>query len=198
MRRFSVLIVAFSAFFTACTASTPETHLILLRADRTISGKSVFPTALDSDRVGTYSSETKSGAGYFYDNVLEYRVWHHPEHGAKPWNGANDYYVAFAQYEQAEKYAKETLGTEAPLALVRQLEWIDEPEPGHYVPKKGERMAEWQVKWLPDSKRTENSIRDFLAHPRPQRIEPDDASDYDPTGDQSRGNAKRTPKGSNQ
>jgi len=34
------------------------------------------------------------------------------------------------------------------------------------VPEKGERITEWQVKWLPDSKRTGESIREFMKHPK--------------------------------
>jgi hypothetical protein len=37
--------------------------------------------AIDPNRVGTYSADTKSGGGYFYDDVLEYRVWCNPEKG---------------------------------------------------------------------------------------------------------------------
>lgn len=57
-------------------------------------------------------------------------------------------------------------GAEEPLVLVRQREWINEPEPGHYVPEKGERITEWQVRWLKDDKRTAGSIEEFMKHPR--------------------------------
>jgi hypothetical protein len=57
--------------------------------------------------VGTYPTDTKSGAGYFYDDVLEYRVWMHPEKGAAPFNGTNDYMAAFAQYEAAETFSRQ-------------------------------------------------------------------------------------------
>jgi hypothetical protein len=137
-----------------------------IRADRRIIGNSKYPLAIDPSRVGAYSPETKSGAGYFYDEVLEYRVWLHPERGAAPLNGSNDYFVAFAQYEPAEEFSKKTAGAEIPLALVRQLEWIDEPKQGEYIPRKGERLTEWQVEWLKTDKRTETSIEEFLKHPR--------------------------------
>jgi putative acetyltransferase len=140
----------------------------MVEADHTVSGNSKYPVAVDPARVGTYDAESKSGAGYFYDDVLEYRVWLHPEQGARPLNGSNDYYAAFAQYERAEAYSKGMTGSEKPLALVRQREWIDEPQPGQYRPERGERITEWRVQWL-DSKRTETSIRDFLAHPKPIR-----------------------------
>lgn len=37
-----------------------------------------YPAAIDSALVGTYPAHTKSGGGYFYDDVLEYRVWCRP------------------------------------------------------------------------------------------------------------------------
>ncbi len=81
------------------------------------------------------------------------------------WN--HDYFVAFAQYETAEAFSKSNAGAEEPLVLVRQLEWIDEPQPGHYVAEKGERVTEWRVKWLAGSKRNPDSIKELLKHPRP-------------------------------
>jgi putative acetyltransferase len=146
--------------------------------NRTVYGSSAYPLAVDPSRVGKYPAETLSGAGYFYDEVLEYRVWQHPEEGAPPLNGKGDYYSAFAQYEKAAEFAKTAKGAEKPLVLVRQVEWIDEPEPGKYIPKKGERITEWQVRWLDGSKRTPGSIKDFLAHPRPSR-EDSNANDSD-------------------
>jgi len=161
----ATLVISLLSF--ACKRSeTPHSNFTLIRADRQITGNSKYPVALDPSRVGTYPAETKSGAGYFYDDVLEYRVWLHPERGATPLNGTNDYFFAFAQYEPAEEFSKKTSGAERPLVLVHQLEWIDEPEQGHYVQKKGERMTEWQVAWLKSDKRTENSIEEFLKHPR--------------------------------
>lgn len=51
-------------------------------ADRTVSVSSAYPTAIAPATVGSYPGSVKSGAGYFYDEVLEYRVWLHPERGA--------------------------------------------------------------------------------------------------------------------
>ena len=159
-------IIAVVSFSSACKQSEPYSTSVITRADRHTTGNSKFPVAVDTNRVGNYPHETKSGAGYFYDDVLEYRVWLHPERGAEPLNGSNDYFVAFAQYEPAEEFSKKTSGAETPLVLVRQLEWIDEPKQGQYVPQKGERMTEWQVAWLKTDKRTESSIAEFLKHPR--------------------------------
>ena len=154
----AVMLMAISV--GAC--GTAQQHFVCVRADRTICRQSAYPLALDKAKVGKYTAETKSGAGYFYDDVLEYRVWFCPERGAKPVNGKDDYYVAFAEYEKAEKLSKASRGAEEPLVLVRQYEWIDEPEPGHYRAQKGNRITGWQVEWLEGSKRTPGSTKDFL------------------------------------
>ena len=73
------------------------------------------------------------------------------------------------QYEKALAFSKATPDAEEPLVLIRQLEWIDEPEPSHFVPKTGERITEWKVPWLAGSKRTNDSITEFLEHPRAAR-----------------------------
>ena len=150
----------------ACNHSKPLSGFAMLRSDRQIAGPSKYPFAFDPNRVGTYPPDVKSGAGYFYDEVLEYRVWLHPDNGAERLNGSEDYFVAFAQYEAAERFSKTTSGAEEPLVLVRQLEWIDEPKRGDFIPVKGDRVTEWQVRWLPDSKRTPMSIQEFMKHPQ--------------------------------
>jgi hypothetical protein len=161
----TALIVGAMVFLLACKES--ESRFRLVRVDREVSGPSSYPLAVDVGRVGTYPPDTKSGAGYFYDDVLEYRVWMHPEKGAERLNGDNDYFVAFAQFERAEAFSKATPGAEEPLVLVRQLEWVDEPEPGHYIPENGLRVTEWQVEWLAADKRSPGSIQEFMKHPRP-------------------------------
>ena len=40
-----------------------------------------------------------SGAGYFYDDVLEYRVWVHPEAGGEDLHDGDDYFLAFAKFD---------------------------------------------------------------------------------------------------
>lgn len=118
---------------------------------------SAYPVAVEPAKVGTYSALTKSGGGYFYDDVLEYRVWVHPR------EGGDDSYQAFPTYEAALEFSKGTKGSEPPLVLVRQREWIDEPQPGSFIPKKGERITEWQVEWLKSDKRGQDSIAEFIA-----------------------------------
>src|SRR6185436_19613193 len=58
------------------------------------------------------------------------------------------------------------------MVLVRQREWIYEPEPGRFVPQKGERITEWQAQWLAAWKRGPDSIVRFLANPRPPAGQP--------------------------
>lgn len=165
-RRQILSVLAGALLLAACNDGKPTSSFAIVRANRQIIGPSIYPPAVDPNRVVTDPPDTKSGAGYFYDDVLEYRVWLNPANGAETLNGKSDYFVAFAQYEAADAFSKKTPGAEAPLVLVRQLEWINEPERGHFIPEKGERITEWQIAWLTDTKRTETSIREFMKHPR--------------------------------
>ncbi|MBA2612674.1 MAG: GCN5 family acetyltransferase [Bacteroidetes bacterium] len=117
------------------------------------------PIALDKKKVGTYPAKTFSGGGYFYDDVLEYRVWVHPADDAND----TDYFKAFADYESAKKYAENTDGSEDPCVLILQKEYIDEPEDGVFVKIKKRRITEWLVPWLSDSKRDTDSLDKFIA-----------------------------------
>jgi len=131
--------------------------------DRSASPHSSQPLAVKAELVGTYPGLTNSGAGYFYDEVLEYRVWMHPEEGAAPLAGEDDYFAAFAKYESALAYSRATKGAEVPLVLVRQIESINEPSPGKFEWDKVERVTEWQIDWLKGSRRTADSIPQFLS-----------------------------------
>ena len=122
-----------------------------------------YPDAIDPDLVGEYPAIAKSGAGYFFDDVLEYRVWCHPERGARDEFEGEDYYYAFATYAEAHEFATACIGTEAPLALVRQREWIDEPETGYFIHMKTERITEWRPEWLADGPRKPGDIEAFIA-----------------------------------
>ena len=122
--------------------------------------RSAYPIAIDAAEVGKYPALSKSGGGYFYDDVLEYRVWVHPK------GGGDDSYSAFSTFEQALAFFNQTEGAELPLVLVRQSEWINEPKPGEFVHQKGQRSTEWQVEWLKDSKRRPDSIDRFIAKRR--------------------------------
>jgi len=122
-----------------------------------------YPDAVEPNLVGTYSPLAKSGGGYVWDDVLEYRVWCHPERGAPDLEEGSDYYYAFATYSEALKCYQGEEGAEEPLALIRQLEYIDEPEPGNYCHIEEERITEWPVEFLTRPRRTPNTIPDFLS-----------------------------------
>jgi hypothetical protein len=127
-----------------------------------------YPTVLAPDLVGTYDALAKAGGGYVWDEVLEYRVWCHPERGAPDEAEGDDYYYVFVTYEEALEFSRANEGTEEPLALVLQREYIDEPSPGKYVHVRAERVAEWSVSFLSRPRRTERTIPDFLAPNAPE------------------------------
>ena len=124
---------------------------------------SQYPDAIDFAMVGEYSPLSGAGGGYVWDAVLEYRVWCHPERGAPDLEDGSDYYQAFATYAEALEFSQATKGAEQPLALVRQDEYISEPEPGKYVHMREVRVTEWPVEFLQRPKRTENTIPDFFS-----------------------------------
>ena len=122
-----------------------------------------YPSVYDVSRVGSYPARVYAGGGYVWDEVLEYRVWCHPENGAVDANGGNDYYRAFSSYEEAVEFSQSTPGTEEPLALILQREFIDEPIEGEYVHVKKERVAEWPVQFLNRPRRTPETLPTFFA-----------------------------------
>lgn len=122
-----------------------------------------YPLVKDASLVGTYPALVGSGGGYVWDDVLEYRVWCHPHDGAPDHFDSDDYYYAFETYEEALEFAESTEGAESPLALILQMEHINELEPGVFQHVKEPRMTEWQVEWLNRSKRTSNTIPDFFS-----------------------------------
>ncbi len=121
-----------------------------------------YPDAIDPNRVGEYPALAKSGAGYFFDHVLEYRVWCHPERGAPDEFDGEDYYCPFGTYDEAYLFSTSTKGAEEPLVLIRQLEWVNEPETGVFIHEKGGRIAEWRVEWLSSGARTPGAIESFI------------------------------------
>jgi putative acetyltransferase len=125
------------------------------------------PQVLDPNLVGTYPATAKSGGGYVWDEVLEYRVWCHPERGAPDEADGSDYYYAFATIEEALECAGEIPGSEEPLALVLQREHINELNPGEYEHVFVERITEWPVSFLTRPRRTSRTIPDFLAPDAP-------------------------------
>jgi hypothetical protein len=128
-----------------------------------MSERANFPDVLDRCLVGTYEAMAKAGGGYVWDEVLEYRVWCHPENGADDIDDGNDYYYPFESYEEALEFSRTTAGAEQPLALILQREYISEPQPGTYVHVREERIAEWPVEFLRRPRRTSDTIPNFLA-----------------------------------
>jgi len=153
----------FLSIFCLLTSGCSDSMLNVkdLAPDRTVVASSQYPPAIDPSKVGSYPALTKSGAGYFYDDVLEFRVWIHPK------GGGDVFYRAFASYEPALHFSKSTSGAEEPLVLVRQRKWVNGPEPGKFEPRSDERITEWQtVRLSRNTKRTEHSIERFLKEKR--------------------------------
>jgi hypothetical protein len=126
-----------------------------------------FPAVLDPALVGTYSALAKSGGGYVWDAVLEYRVWCYPEAGADDLCEGSDYYYSFASFEEAHDFAASTRGAQEPLALVLQEEHIAEESPGEYVHVKERRVTEWPVAFLSRPRRTPSTIPEFMSPSAP-------------------------------
>jgi len=126
-----------------------------------------YPKVKDPNLVGEYPARAKAGGGYVWDDVLEYRVWCHPERGAPDTEDGDDYYYVFESYEDALEYSENNKGCEEPLALILQEEYIDEPELGKYIHIKQQRITEWPIEFLKRPRRTENTIPDFLAPDAP-------------------------------
>lgn len=129
--------------------------------------QSSYPAVKDPDLVGSYPASAKAGGGYVWDEVLEYRVWCHPERGATDLDNGDDYYCTFSTYEEALEFAEQNLGTESPLALILQHEYIDEPVPGQYIHKVEKRIAEWPVEFLKRPRRNTDTIPNFLSADAP-------------------------------
>ena len=117
----------------------------------------MYPKVKDSQLVGEYPALAKAGGGYVWDEVLEYRVWCHPE------DGGDDYYYAFEEAETALECSRTEDNAEEPLALILQKEYISENIPGDYVHIKEERITEWPIEFLQRPRRTESTIPDFLS-----------------------------------
>ena len=125
--------------------------------------KSLYPLACNPEMVGVYPAHVRSGAGHIYTDVLEYRVWCHPEQGAPNEFDGDDYYQFFTNYEDALFFSNNSLGAEPPVVLIRQNYWIVDQSDGQYIAYKGERLTEWQPQWLtPESCiQTEEELEQF-------------------------------------
>lgn len=123
----------------------------------------MFPDVDNKESIGEYPALVNSGGGYVWDEVLEYRVWCHPEDGAEDIENGDDYYYVFTTYAEALEFYENTKGAEEPIALILQKEYIAEPEPGKFIHVKEERMTEWSVQFLKRPRRTESTIPDFFS-----------------------------------
>ena len=126
-----------------------------------------YPDALDPEKVGSYAALSGAGGGFVWDEVLEYRVWCHPENGARDEDNGSDYFYCFGSYAEALEFSQQTKGAEEPLALILQREYISEPEPGQYIHMREERVTEWPVEFLSRPRRTERTIPDFMSPDAP-------------------------------
>lgn len=122
-----------------------------------------YPKVKDPNLVGEYPALVGAGGGYVWDDVLEYRVWCHPHDGAPDEADGDDYYYVFETYEEALEYSISNPGCEEPIALVLQVEYIGEDEPGEYFHVKEQRLTEWHVDFLQRPRRKVNTIPDFLS-----------------------------------
>jgi hypothetical protein len=122
-----------------------------------------YPSVVDPDLVGTYAAVAGGGGGFVWDEVLEYRVWLHPERGAPDKFEGDDYFYPFEAYADALEFSKSVKGAEKPIALILQREHINEPEPRVYEHVKTERITEWPAEALTRPRRTEKTIPDFLS-----------------------------------
>ncbi|MBL4702943.1 MAG: hypothetical protein JKY54_00345 [Flavobacteriales bacterium] len=117
-----------------------------------------YPEVVDIIKVGAYDNIAFAGAGFFYDEVLEYRVWCYPSQGAKDVFEGDDYFYPFENFNQAFTFANQEKGRQEPIALIKQYEWINEIEEGKYIHERGARIAEWNALDLKGRKRQKESI----------------------------------------
>jgi hypothetical protein len=129
-----------------------------------------FPQVLDPSRVGTYEALAKSGGGYVWDAVLEYRVWCHPERGAIDSEEGNDYYYAFATYAEALAFAEETRGAELhSLSCSKRNTSTSRPRDDMFTSARAGSPSGGLSSSPP--RRTPRTIPDFLASNGPNRLE---------------------------
>ncbi|PHI18078.1 GCN5 family acetyltransferase [Lewinellaceae bacterium SD302] len=129
-----------------------------------------YPKVKYPDKVGEYPALVKSGGGYLWDEVLEYRVWCHPELGAKDEFDGDDYFYSFETYEEAKKFSENNPGTESPLVLILQREYVDEPTENKFILVKEERLTEWKCEWLSRAKRSKSVVEEFFSEPTAERL----------------------------
>jgi putative acetyltransferase len=131
-----------------------------------------YPAVLNPAEVGNYPASCFSGGGFVWDAVLEYRVWCHPERGAPDEADGNDYFYAFETFEEADAFARATMGAEEPLALVLQREYIDEDRAGMLCACPGAQNHRMAGGVFDRPQRDDFTIPDFLERVHDLFMEP--------------------------
>ncbi len=120
-----------------------------------------YPAAIHPSKVGQYPLWGDTGGGYFYDRVLEYRVWVKHADGSLTLD-------AFATHDEAKRFADkaETEGNRYVhlVVLVEQDpgHWVDEPRAGAYKRGTSHRLTEWRTEWL-DGRYNQKGMEQRLA-----------------------------------
>jgi hypothetical protein len=65
----------------------------------------LYPDAVNPDLGGDYPATAGAGGGFVWDDVLEYRVWCHPERGASDLHDGSDYYYPISSADQSRTAA---------------------------------------------------------------------------------------------
>ena len=126
----------------------------------------------DPSQVGSYPARRTRVAGTSGSAAVGISSRCHPDRGAIDRYDGDDYYYAFETYAEALAFSRTTDGAESPLALIRQDEYIDEPEVGQFVHVREVRFTEWMVEHLRHPRRNPNTIPDFIrSHTPPDRLE---------------------------
>ena len=117
------------------------------------------PKVADESKVGEYDTLCFSGAGFIWDEVLEYRVWS---------SGPTECHT-FASYDEAERFSEATATRSIVLALVKQVEYFEgnAKECAILVQPKRPRVCEWQVPWLRHDNHRPSMLERALRTPWP-------------------------------
>jgi len=123
-----------------------------------------YPAASNPEMVGKYEAMCFAGGGLFWDEVLEYRVWIKRPGNSPQFIACPTFELAQHIHDNPREHGIEPGEyPEKPLVLIKQLEWINEPSPGSFQRKSGERIAEWRPEWLEGKKREPDTIDKFMA-----------------------------------
>ena len=105
---------------------------------------------LDKSKVGTYGALQKSGGGYLYDEVLEYRVWDRNE------------FDFFDNINEATIHAKKIGAEVTPLVLQKAGHWVSWDKDDKISIGDEDRIAEWRLDWLLTSKYSPEKLKEKM------------------------------------